>query len=52
MTTVHISGIKRYVSHGTTYYYLRGSGEVITDAEGKRPDPVRQPDEFAARVEE
>ena len=51
MTTVHISGIKRYISHGTTYYYLRASGEAITDAEGKRLDPIKQPEEFFARVE-
>lgn len=51
MTTVHISGIKRYVSNGTTYYYLRASGEAITDAQGNRLDPNKQPDEFAARVE-
>lgn len=51
MTTVHISGIKRYVSNGTTYYYLRASGEAITDAAGNRLDPNKQPNEFAARVD-
>ncbi|TBR23069.1 MAG: hypothetical protein EPO10_27470, partial [Reyranella sp.] len=48
MTTVHISGIKRYVSNGTTYYYLRASGEAITDEAGHRLDPNKQPQEFAA----
>ena len=51
MTTVHISGIKRYVSNGTTYYYLHASGEAITDAQGNRIDPFKQPGEFAARVD-
>lgn len=51
MTTVHILGIKRYVSNGTTYYYLRASGEAIADAQGNRIDPNKQPEEFATRVD-
>jgi len=47
MTTVHISGIKRHVSNGTTYYYLRASGEAITDEQGNRLDPNKQPQEPA-----
>lgn len=52
MTMIRISGLKAYTSHGTTYYYLRASGEAVAEPDGTRLDPLKQPDRFAARVQE
>jgi integrase len=52
MTTVRIPRVKSYRSNGQTYYYLRKTGERITDpATGQAIDPTRNLAEFVARVD-
>ncbi|MBL6613047.1 MAG: hypothetical protein ISP45_03445 [Reyranella sp.] len=53
MATIWLKGVKRYVSKGRTFYYLRASGERIVDAlTGKPIDPETEPEKFATRLRE
>ena len=53
MATIWLKGVKRYVSKGRTFYYLRASGERIVDAlTGKPIDPEIEPEKFATRLRE
>jgi integrase len=53
MTTIKLTGVKRYVSKGITFYYLRASGERIVDAAtGKPIDAETEPERFAARLQQ
>lgn len=51
MTTIRLEGIKRYISKGRFFYYLRKTGKRIIDPITRRPiDPDKEPELFAARV--
>jgi integrase len=53
MATIWLTGVKRYVSKGRTFYYLRASGERIVDAlTGKPIDPETEPEKFTARLQQ
>lgn len=53
MTTIKLSGIKKYRSKGRLFYYLRRTGERVTDAATREPiDPYKEPDRFAVRLAE
>lgn len=53
MATIWLTGVKRYVSKGRTFYYLRASGERVVDAStGKPIDPEIEPEKFATRLRE
>lgn len=52
MTTIKFPGVKRFVSKGRAYHYLRATGERVVDPKTGVPlDPASDPTAFLRRVE-